>query len=67
MAPGRRVPGSREVPPGMSYEGVVEKDEKGYLVRLPDEVVASIRWKEGDRVKIELSEWRGRVVIVIYK
>ncbi len=51
----------------MAYEGVVERDEKGYFVRLPDEVVASIRWKEGDKVKIEISEWRGRVVIVVYK
>jgi len=51
----------------LAYEGVVERDEKGYLIRLPDEVVGSIRWREGDRVKIEVSEWRGRVVIVVYK
>ena len=51
----------------MAYEGVVERDEKGYFIRIPDEVVKSIRWKENDKVKIELSEWRGRVVIVVYK
>ncbi len=51
----------------MAYEGVVERDEKGYLIRIPDEVVASLRWKEGNKVKIEISEWRGRVVIVIHK
>ncbi|ABM80923.1 hypothetical protein [Hyperthermus butylicus] len=49
------------------YEGVIEKDEKGYLIRLPDELMASLRWKEGDKVKIEMSEWRGRLVIVVYK
>ncbi len=51
----------------MAYEGVVERDEKGYLVRIPEEVIASIRWREGDKVRIELSEWKGRVVVVIYK
>jgi antitoxin component of MazEF toxin-antitoxin module len=51
----------------VAYEGVVEKDEKGFLVRIPEEVVASLRWKQGDKVKIEISEWRGRVVIVIHK
>ncbi len=49
------------------YEGVVEKDEKGYLVRLPEELVNVMRWKEGDRVIIEMSEWRGRLVVVLYK
>ncbi|WP_168371323.1 hypothetical protein [Pyrodictium occultum] len=51
----------------MGYEGVIDKDEKGYLIRLPEELVASLRWREGDRVKIEMSEWRGRLVIVVYK
>ena len=50
-----------------TYEGLVERDEKGYLIRLPDELVTSIRWREGDKVKIEMSEWRGRLVIVVYK
>ncbi len=51
----------------LAYEGVVERDDKGYLIRIPDEVMASIRWREGDKVKIEISEWRGRVVIVVHK
>lgn len=51
----------------MAYKGVVERDEKGYIIRLPDELVASLRWREGDEVKIEMSEWRGRLVVVVYK
>ncbi|BES81218.1 hypothetical protein [Pyrodictium abyssi] len=51
----------------MAYEGVIDRDEKGYLIRLPEELMASLRWREGDKVKIEMSEWRGRLVIVVYK
>jgi len=51
----------------MVYEGVIDRDEKGYLIRLPDELMASLRWREGDKVKIEMSEWRGRLVIVVYR
>ena len=51
----------------MVHEGVIDRDEKGYLIRLPEELMASLRWREGDRVKIEMSEWRGRLVIVVYK
>ena len=51
----------------MVYEGVIDRDEKGYLIRLPEELMASLRWREGDKVKIEMSEWRGRLVIVVYK
>ena len=49
------------------YKGVIERDEKGYLIRLPDELMASLRWRVGDKVNIEMSEWRGRLVIVVYK
>ncbi|GEM_PF-6699149 len=51
----------------MSYEGVIDRDERGYLVRLPSEILESLRWREGDRVKLDISEWRGKVVIVVYK
>jgi translation initiation factor IF-1 len=51
----------------MVHEGVIDRDEKGYLIRLPEELMASLRWREGDKVKIEMSEWRGRLVIVVYK
>ncbi|MET1128481.1 MAG: hypothetical protein ABWW70_04105 [Thermoproteota archaeon] len=51
----------------MAYSAKVEKDDKGFLIRIPEELMASIRWREGDSVKIEISEWRGRVVLVVYK
>jgi bifunctional DNA-binding transcriptional regulator/antitoxin component of YhaV-PrlF toxin-antitoxin module len=51
----------------LAHEGVIERDEKGYLIRIPDEIVASLRWQEGDKVKIEMNEWKGRLVIVVYK
>jgi antitoxin component of MazEF toxin-antitoxin module len=51
----------------MAYEGVIERDEKGYLIRIPEDIVKNLRWKEGDKVKIEMNEWKGRLVIVVYK
>ncbi len=51
----------------MSYEGIIDRDERGYLIRIPPEIIESLRWKEGEHVKLDISEWRGKVVIVVYK
>ena len=48
-------------------DAVLERDEEGYLVRLPEELVSSLRWSVGEKLRVEISEWKGRIVLVVYK
>jgi len=50
------------------FEAIVEKQDNHYVIKVPADVVEKmLRWREGDRVVVEMSEWRGRLVLVVYK
>ena len=45
----------------------LEKKGKGYFIRLPEELVESLRWRDGEKIEVEVSEWKGRLVLVAYR
>jgi len=50
------------------FEATVEKQGDYYVIKVPADVVEKmLRWREGDKVTVEMSEWRGRLVLVVYK
>ena len=45
----------------------LEKKDEGYIIRLPEELVDSLRWRDGEKIEVEVSEWKGRLVLVAYR
>ena len=48
-------------------EARLEKGGEGYFVGLPEELVESLRWRHGEKLEVEVSEWKGRLVLVAYR
>ncbi len=48
-------------------EAVLDKSGEDYLIKLPGDLVSSLRWRPGEKLEVEISEWKGRIVLVVYR